>query len=41
MAAIILKTAADCDPGVEQGSGFGLSTGNVLRDAGILEVEWV
>lgn len=39
-AAIILKTAADCDPGVGQGSGFGLSTGNVFRDAGILEVEY-
>jgi len=37
-AAIIFKTAADCDPGVGQGSGFGLSTGNVLRDAGIPEV---
>lgn len=34
---IILKTAADCDPGVRQGSGLGSSTGNALRDAGILE----
>lgn len=40
-AAIILKTAADCDPGLGQGSGFGLSTSNVLRDAGILEVDQV